>query len=504
MRKKTTIILIIIILVQILIRIYFGYQKQYFHMDEMYSYGLMNYNKLNIADNEDFLNKWHNKEYFEDYLEVNDNEIYNIKPVYENQKNDVHPPLYYLLLRISATFTINKFTKWTGILLNITIFIISSIMVYLISSIMVYLISKELFKNKIYAVLTTLINGLTLISLNSTLYIRMYELCNLNILIITFLHMKIYNKEKIRPINIFLISTFMIFGGLTHYYFFIYAFVLYLIYTVKCIKQKNYKNLMIYNIGIFISSVIYILIFPYAISHIFFSYRGVTVEVDVIKNIVGYCKKINQEFFNGLLPFIIILTGIIAIKPKKSDIKMNGEMVLLVTPILIYLLTIVLKAPYIETRYIIPIYSSMIIAIAYCLREFVRKRASCKHTLFIISIIFFTIIYSPFVKNTKIEYIYSQYNNIAEKIAEKNLPIIYVFNTKENRILDDLYLFTLVDKSIIIDVENYDKIEKTESNFILICNNGVNEEKIKSTINGKIEYVQRMNACNIYEVKMDV
>ena len=329
MRKKTTIILIIIILVQILIRIYFGYQKQYFHMDEMYSYGLMNYNKLNIADNEDFLNKWHNKEYFEDYLEVNDNEIYNIKPVYENQKNDVHPPLYYLLLRISATFTINKFTKWTGILLNITIFIISSIMVYLIS--------KELFKNKIYAVLTTLINGLTLISLNSTLYIRMYELCNLNILIITFLHMKIYNKEKIRPINIFLISTFMIFGGLTHYYFFIYAFVLYLIYTVKCVNQMHYKILMIYNIGIFISSVIYILIFPYAISHIFFSYRGVTVEVDIIKNIVGYCKKINKEFFNGLLPFIIILTGIIAIKPKKSDIKMNGEMVLLVTPILIYL-----------------------------------------------------------------------------------------------------------------------------------------------------------------------
>lgn len=495
MRKKTTIILIIIILVQILIRIYFGYQKQYFHMDEMYSYGLMNYNKLNIADNEDFLNKWHNKEYFEDYLEVNDNEIYNIKPVYENQKNDVHPPLYYLLLRIFATFTINKFTKWTGILLNITIFIISSIMVYLIS--------KELFKNKIYAVLTTLINGFTIISLNSTLYIRMYELCNLNILIITFLHMKIHNKEKIRPINIFLISTFMILGGLTHYYFFIYAFVLYLIYTVKCIKQKKYKNLMIYNIGIFISAIIYILIFPYAISHIFFSYRGVTVEVDVIKNIVGYCKKINQEFFNGLLPFIIILTGIIAIKPKKSDIKMNGEMVLLVTPILIYLLTIVLKAPYIETRYIIPIYSSMIIVIVYYLREFVRKRASCKHTLFIISIIFFTIIYSPFVKNTKIEYIYSQYN-IAEKIAEKNLPIIYVFNTKENRILDDLYLFTLVDKSIIIDVENYDKIEKTESNFILICNNGVNEEKIKSTINGKIEYVQRMNACNIYEVKMDV
>lgn len=496
MRKKTTIILIIIILAQILIRVYFGYQKQYFHMDEMYSYGLMNYNKLNIADNEDFLNKWHNKEYFKDYLEVNDNEICNIKPVYENQKNDVHPPLYYLLLRIAATFTINKFTKWTGILLNIIIFAISSIMVYLIS--------KELFKNKIYAVLIIFINGFTLISLNSTLYIRMYELCNLNILIITFLHMKIYNKEKIELINLILISIFMIVGGLTHYYFFIYAFVLYLIYTIKCIKQKKYKNLMIYNTGIFIAAIIYIAIFPYAILHIFFSYRGVNVEVNILKNVIGYCKKINQEFFNGLLPFIIFLIGLIAIKPKKRNIKINSEIFLLAIPNLIYLITIILKAPYIETRYIIPIYSSIIISIVYYLKEFVRKRASCKHTLFIVTIIFFTIIYSPFVKNTKIEYIYSQYNNIAEKISKKNLPIIYVFNTEENRILDDLYLFTLVDKSIIIDAKEYDKIEKTENNYILICNNGVNEEKVKSTINGKIEYMQRMNACNIYEVKKDV
>lgn len=55
-------------------------------MDEMYSYGLMNYNKLNIADNEDFQNVWHNKEYYLDYLTVNQNEKWNLKPVYENQK----------------------------------------------------------------------------------------------------------------------------------------------------------------------------------------------------------------------------------------------------------------------------------------------------------------------------------------------------------------------------------------------------------------------------------
>ena len=76
MRKKTTIILIIIILVQILIRIYFGYQKQYFHMDEMYSYGLMNYNKLNIADNEEI--KFLNPEYIRIIDLKNDDDPRNI------------------------------------------------------------------------------------------------------------------------------------------------------------------------------------------------------------------------------------------------------------------------------------------------------------------------------------------------------------------------------------------------------------------------------------------
>ncbi len=495
MKKKITIILIIIILMQILTRVYLGYKKEYFHMDEMYSYGLMNYNKLNVADNEDFLNKWHEKEYYQDYLEVNNEEKFNLRPVYENQKNDVHPPLYYLLLRIAASFTIDNFSKWTGIILNIIIFTISSVMIYLIS--------KEIFKNQIYAVITCLINGFTLIALNSSLYIRMYELCNLNILIITYLHFKIYNKEQVKILNILPISLFMILGGLTHYYFFIYAFAIYIIYSIKCIKTKRYKSLIKYNLVVLVGAIIYIAIFPYAISHIFFSYRGVNAEVNVIENIKGYLTKINEGFFNRLLPLIILTIGLIAIKPKKINVKINKKIYLLVIPILIYLLAIILNAPYVETRYIIPIYSITIISTIYYIKVFIRRRASCKHTLFIIIVMFFIVIYSPFVQKTEIEYTYEKYNNIAKKIEEKNLPIIYVFNTKENRILDDLYLFTLVDESIILEYNNYNELIQMKTDFILICNNGVDEEKVKTIINGKCEYMQRMNACNIYEVKGD-
>ena len=122
-KKAIIISLAIIIIIQILARIYVGYKKEYFHIDEAYSYSLMNYDKIQITENDDFYDTWHTKDYYIDYLSVNSDEVWNLKPVYENQKNDVHPPLYYLLLRIAASFTIDGFTKWTGIILNIIIYV---------------------------------------------------------------------------------------------------------------------------------------------------------------------------------------------------------------------------------------------------------------------------------------------------------------------------------------------------------------------------------------------
>lgn len=183
-------ILVIITILQISIRIYIGNEKTYFHIDEAYSYGLMNYERLNITDNPDFSNNWHTKQYYLDYLEVNQEEKNNWLPVYENQKNDVHPPLYYFFLRMTTNFTIDNFTKWTGITLNIIFFVLSNFFIYQIS--------KKIFKNPIYGILACIINGFSLISLNSSSYIRMYELANLMTLVITWTHLRIWKKENIK------------------------------------------------------------------------------------------------------------------------------------------------------------------------------------------------------------------------------------------------------------------------------------------------------------------
>ena len=97
--KKELLLVIIFLILQTIIYICVGINKSYLHIDEAYSFGLANYDKIEIQDNKDFFNNWHSKEYFEDYLAVQEDEKGNYVPVYENQKNDVHPPLYYILLR---------------------------------------------------------------------------------------------------------------------------------------------------------------------------------------------------------------------------------------------------------------------------------------------------------------------------------------------------------------------------------------------------------------------
>ena len=74
-RKKEVIILAIVLIIQTIIYVICGINKSYIHMDEAYSLGLASYDKVEIQNNEDFYNTWHNKEYYEDYLSVQEGKV---------------------------------------------------------------------------------------------------------------------------------------------------------------------------------------------------------------------------------------------------------------------------------------------------------------------------------------------------------------------------------------------------------------------------------------------
>ena len=153
-------------------------------------FGLASYKKTEIQNNNDFYNVWHNKEYYKDYLTVNENEKFMFSQVYENQKNDSHPPLYYLILRIAMGFNINQYSKWTGIGINIIIYIFVTIFMYFIISKLLQ--GKEKYKEK--SVILAFISSIMLSAVTNVIFIRMYALSTLNIVITTYLHLKLLEK----------------------------------------------------------------------------------------------------------------------------------------------------------------------------------------------------------------------------------------------------------------------------------------------------------------------
>lgn len=495
-------ILIVIIILQVITRVYFGFQKEYFHMDEMYSYGLMNYHNINITDNEDFYDKWHTKEYYQDYIQVNSEEAWDWSPVYINQKNDVHPPLFYLLLRMASMFTIDSFSKWTGIVLNIILFICSSMLVYLIG--------KRIFKSKAMALLVCAFNGFTFLALSSTIYIRMYELANLNILLLVYLQLRILDKEKLKFVHCIPIIVALLLGGLTHYYFFIFAAMIYIMYAVKSIREKAYRNLGIYTGAMIVAATIFLLGFPYAINHVFFGYRGLSAgnEAGYVEKIIRFLDIVVRNLSGYFLVFIPVIIYIITRnKERQMQNKKEKDYIdWLLLPCIMYFLIVVKNAPYIELRYMIPICSIAAIFFIYFIWRYLKQYYQAEKAIEIIAIfstimVMVPIVLACVVPEARISFTYTQFNHIADRIEEKGLPIVYIFDKDRNRFLDDLYLFTLVDKSIIIDskkIEEFEEEIKNQKRYILICNN---DEIYNEFLKGKnATYIQHMNACDIWEI----
>ena len=401
-----------------------------------------------------------------------------------------------------------------------------NIIIFIAISILIYLIANKIFKNKIYAIFLVLVNGFTLAAIDTTVYIRMYALNALNLLIISYLHIINYNKNELRLKDLVIMSVFIIIGSLTHYYYLVFLFVLFVIYVMKFVKEKNIKNLLKYIGTMIVSAIISLAIFPYSFVHMFMGYRGTGAisnlsNIEQMWNSLGkYLGILNNNAFNGVLIIIVLAAFIIGIykvmKNKEITFRFkNKEFWLMFIPTLVYFTIVALVSPYQEVRYIMPICPLMVIGVFYLLKVLFEKVVSPKYAYIILTIIFIMMLIIPKVANINFYYLYKDKKEIVSKIEENhNVPCLYVFNTNQNRFLDDLYLFTILDNSYIMDVKEFssDKLKEIfenmnlENGLIVIINEGIEHQtyldELSKTLNLKdCKHLQRMNACNIYQMK---
>ncbi|MCM1466579.1 MAG: hypothetical protein NC086_00415 [Alistipes sp.] len=271
-------ILIAVIVVQMAVCILLGTQKNGWFTDETWSYGLANSENYTFIDAETAKGNsetgWVDKNFFEDYVVVSRDVPISFNAAFENQRNDVHPPLYYCLLHVFCLLNRGSFSKWTGLALNFLILFFIDLLMYYIAN---YLLKDE--KLSIIPILLWSFSG---VGLSNILYIRMYLLLTCEMLAYVAIHIKLLKQHTVKIKDTFSILLIVACGGLTHYYFYLFVVCFSAPICMYFLLTKKIKKMFMYGINICAGVGMALCIFPEALVHIFGGYRG----TEVIGNLV--------------------------------------------------------------------------------------------------------------------------------------------------------------------------------------------------------------------------
>ncbi len=510
----------LIVIVQTVVYAVAGANKAYYHMDEMYSYGLANFEQVQIYEKDDFYNEWHDAEYYKDYLVVNEDERWDFAPVYNNQRDDVHPPLFYLLLRIGMEMTPGEFSKWTGIIINIVAFAVNTVFLYLIA---LRLVRKETGK-EIKAFVVTLVAALSIGAISTVMYIRMYALLVMFVTMTMWLHLVLADSKKLRPGLLAAIGVTALLGVLTQYYYVFFLLPLFIMMVVRYAKAKRMQELWAYVGTLAGAAVVSLAIWPHSIRHMFFSYRGVGVMGNLLNfanlgtQIGVFFGMVVMYYFHYLLPLMLVVMFALAIyalkRGKKLEISRSEDAnyQLVLWPTVVFFLIAAIASPYQDLRYIEAICGPVVIVGLYGLYKMLglvwngRKRNVVMAVVMVAMLILpLPLGIEPNVEYRKME----QLNTFIGKMPD--VPAIYLYNPGNERFLDDLVTFMEIDESYIMHhqeytEENFEKIlagKDLSKGLIVFANYGDgNEQYLKvlreATGLEKQDYIIRTNSADVY------
>lgn len=302
---------IILLMISLFASLLYAKEKEGFHLDEILTYKLAN--SAGGLDGFLYDSQWHTRQDILSYVEVNDETAFNLDVVYINQKNDVHPPMYYILINLFSSIQYNLgfgISKWTGILLNLVFFIISGFIIYNIAA---TIVGKSKFT---VPLVSCALYGCTYFMVANRSFIRMYTMFSFWVLLILLLHVKLLLQNHTRKWKSWIGICVVVVGGvLTQYYFLIYMFFLAGCMVLYFLYQKKIKEMFVYSASVLAGVGISVLLFPPMIEHIFFGYRGKEafsnaslISFQTVNKVWGILKDINLNV-TGTIGSIILVIG---------------------------------------------------------------------------------------------------------------------------------------------------------------------------------------------------
>ena len=109
--------------------LFYTAQKQGYHVDELYTYELTNYPGSFYALSDGYMDTWHDGSFYAGVLSAGSPADYRIP--WNNQKADVHPPLYYCLIYTAELIFPHLGLPWVGLLPNYVCLLAGGVLLYL-------------------------------------------------------------------------------------------------------------------------------------------------------------------------------------------------------------------------------------------------------------------------------------------------------------------------------------------------------------------------------------
>ena len=259
----------LLLLLQLMAVLWFCVQKQGFHYDEYYSYYSSNVTYALVPTDME----WKDVSEVRSEFMAMEGEGPGLGMVKLMQSLDVHPPLYYYILRIVCWLSRGVFSKWQGLLVNIVFFVLSWLTLAKTTKEITYGDKK-----KILAVCALF--GFSPAVFSGIMFIRMYMMLTFVCLLILYIHIRAIMRQKRTVRGFYLPVCLLSFAGFhIHYYFAVFLFFLAAVTTLRLFaKKESRKEAFLYAGSVLSGMAFSVLLYPACLKHIFRGYRGTEAQ----------------------------------------------------------------------------------------------------------------------------------------------------------------------------------------------------------------------------------
>ena len=335
----------------------FAQRKNGMFIDEIYTYGLSNSHYApflkDVAGGE-LEGAVLTRQELLDYVTVGEDEIGDFGSVYDNQVNDVHPPLYYWLFHLVSCLTPGVFSKWTGLGLDLVL--------YLLSLFALYRLVLRLFGSPWNAAAAVLLYGLSGLGLSTMLMIRMYVLMTLFTVLLALEIAKLMEKERWFRYPLIGLTVFL--GLLTQYYFVFYAFFVCAAYVFWAAAKRRWRSLGLFALSAFAGVGLLLLVFPACISHLtadkLVSGGNAVEQLSAVSQYKTRLLLFFHEANHGMKAAVLFTLGLLLLllvfckrlRAAAKAKKLPWESLVILVPAFAAFVTAALISPVPEQRYI--------------------------------------------------------------------------------------------------------------------------------------------------------